>query len=541
MSTSDSNPFRLPSYNEFGDYAANIAALLLLPLQFCQEWLARLYGYSGLHELRKVYETKGNFGPFVGEELSHPDTFAQRDSARQSRLTSAVSELQSKSSRAKELGPILAHMGLFLRPKRHRSRASRVLWTVNALERFGFRLEDIAETIGEIPIVSCDHHRSIPAVNDVSEYAQRLGALPCALEDQYWEVFKFNLPFLYEAALKKKALPDFEPEEWGYQDECPPLDALVEDVPANMRWLLHAKAELKASRPSDALGQEAIARLDDTTLLNVIRNPGRTNSEPLLTISHGAREWERTRRTAWLDSYRKHCVPVTLVQTAQFRHLTDTKYAGYRLVCTILLRLEAGKAHEEQACWHAFSVNYSLVHVLSDHQIPFAVGHGHLFVPRKGSGVPDIVQALEELRHTAFEPLAEDVQAYWEQAHPKANYGIVTNRQQPPVAIIDIEMAEGFSHEDWTEDLLTIFKSELADHAGMTRNRAPIWAEKGARHEPVVAPAVFFVSLSSSLIQQRPVDASLNGDRPFVAAVKKLPDHVPFDTVIVDAFITEAA
>jgi hypothetical protein len=57
--------FRPESISHFKEVAKNIAWLLDRPLQKCQEDLARIYGFSGLHELQQVLKQPGTSGPFA--------------------------------------------------------------------------------------------------------------------------------------------------------------------------------------------------------------------------------------------------------------------------------------------------------------------------------------------------------------------------------------------------------------------------------------------------------------------------------------------
>lgn len=56
--------FRPESLSHFKEVAKNIAWLLERPMQKCQEDLACIYGYSGLHELQQVLGRPGTPGPF---------------------------------------------------------------------------------------------------------------------------------------------------------------------------------------------------------------------------------------------------------------------------------------------------------------------------------------------------------------------------------------------------------------------------------------------------------------------------------------------
>lgn len=57
--------FRPESIAHFKEVAKNMAWLLERPVQKCQEDLARIYGYSGLHELQLVLKKPGIPGPFA--------------------------------------------------------------------------------------------------------------------------------------------------------------------------------------------------------------------------------------------------------------------------------------------------------------------------------------------------------------------------------------------------------------------------------------------------------------------------------------------
>lgn len=57
--------FRPESISHFKEVAKSMAWLLERPAQKCQEDLARIYGYSGLHELQQVLKMSGPPGPFA--------------------------------------------------------------------------------------------------------------------------------------------------------------------------------------------------------------------------------------------------------------------------------------------------------------------------------------------------------------------------------------------------------------------------------------------------------------------------------------------
>lgn len=57
--------FRPESAGHFKEVSKNLAWLLKRPLQKCQEDLARIYGYSGLHELQEILKRPGIAGPFA--------------------------------------------------------------------------------------------------------------------------------------------------------------------------------------------------------------------------------------------------------------------------------------------------------------------------------------------------------------------------------------------------------------------------------------------------------------------------------------------
>lgn len=61
----DAGQFRPVSIPDFQNYAKALAWLAELPLQRAQELLARIYGYSGLHELQQIMKSPGIPGPFT--------------------------------------------------------------------------------------------------------------------------------------------------------------------------------------------------------------------------------------------------------------------------------------------------------------------------------------------------------------------------------------------------------------------------------------------------------------------------------------------
>lgn len=111
--------FRPSSAKDFHQYAKNLQSVIRLPLQKCQEILARIYGYSGTHELRQVLATKGESGFFNDDidERLHPHL---RQSRRDRVTETVLAELVGKTSR--EEGALCQYLGLFCRPKTHRER-----------------------------------------------------------------------------------------------------------------------------------------------------------------------------------------------------------------------------------------------------------------------------------------------------------------------------------------------------------------------------------------------------------------------------------
>jgi hypothetical protein len=65
--------FRPESVSHFKEVAKNMAWLLERSVQKCQEDLARIYGYSGLHELQQVLKQPGTSGPFAPRYSCPPD------------------------------------------------------------------------------------------------------------------------------------------------------------------------------------------------------------------------------------------------------------------------------------------------------------------------------------------------------------------------------------------------------------------------------------------------------------------------------------
>jgi hypothetical protein len=144
MSTTDSRltdfsgKFRPASLSDFKDYAKNLAWLTGLPKQKSQEILARIYGYSDLHELHAALKTLGKPGPFQDELAPSmdfrewvPARFAPQASRIDRLVREAVGKLPKHQHHRFELAPML---GLFTSPAQHRLCTALVKKQVRAIE-----------------------------------------------------------------------------------------------------------------------------------------------------------------------------------------------------------------------------------------------------------------------------------------------------------------------------------------------------------------------------------------------------------------------
>jgi len=111
--------FRPESAGDFSQRSRRLSRWLGLPYQRSQELLARIYGYSGFHELRKTLERAGEPGPFDALD-STAQTGAERDRAQ--RVARVIAEIKGVGEA--QLSPrerAVAAMGLFLPSAEHRS------------------------------------------------------------------------------------------------------------------------------------------------------------------------------------------------------------------------------------------------------------------------------------------------------------------------------------------------------------------------------------------------------------------------------------
>jgi hypothetical protein len=172
-----------------------------------------------------------------------------------------------------------------------------------------------------------------------------------------------------------------------------------------------------------------------------------------------------------------------------------------------------------------------------------ALGHGHLLVPFKGRAIPSREDFLDALEYTAFGSITKDIQAYFVQRNLGDNGGFVTAHPGGALAMIDILMAEGYSHDDWMPDLLNVFRNAFLDYPFSAVGAKPEPRQLESEFEGKVQfapPVVFFVAEAGTLTTKSDGAARKEkrdvGDRPFVAALKALPHgSTDFDGAVVTA------
>lgn len=115
-------PFRPVSASAFTSYAKSLASLVNEPYQRCLEALARIYGYSGHHEIQVVLAEHARAGVFDGELRYVVD--CEIRAARAERTFRVLSELVGPAVSPHEADRLhlAEHLGLFMRPTDHRRR-----------------------------------------------------------------------------------------------------------------------------------------------------------------------------------------------------------------------------------------------------------------------------------------------------------------------------------------------------------------------------------------------------------------------------------
>jgi hypothetical protein len=129
----EGRPFRPTSLEDFSRYARNLSWLIQEPYQKTQELLARAYGYSGLHELRKALqqpaleEDDQDTHPLVRQAKINLDgTMRLQDILRQYR------ESQGRQLTSRDIAAF--HIGLFSSPPIHREYFAREKQKIIVLE-----------------------------------------------------------------------------------------------------------------------------------------------------------------------------------------------------------------------------------------------------------------------------------------------------------------------------------------------------------------------------------------------------------------------
>ncbi|WP_415913420.1 hypothetical protein [Neptuniibacter sp. QD37_11] len=134
-------PFRPVSLDDFSTYAKNVSWLIGLPYQKSQAFLAKLYGYSGYHELQQIMKKTGEPGPFDGPARNHRVDEADGDyaqittgqfMAREHRIWDVVQEMPEYYDLVNSKGVFkLKDIGLFDEPAIHRQLFGFVKGVVN--------------------------------------------------------------------------------------------------------------------------------------------------------------------------------------------------------------------------------------------------------------------------------------------------------------------------------------------------------------------------------------------------------------------------
>lgn len=110
--------FRPESARDFSQRSRRLSRWLGLPYQRSQELLARIYGYSGFHELRRTLEHPGQPGPF-DESDSTEQLGAERDRAL--RIVRVIAEFKGVNEvQLSSHERAVTAMGLFLPSAAHR-------------------------------------------------------------------------------------------------------------------------------------------------------------------------------------------------------------------------------------------------------------------------------------------------------------------------------------------------------------------------------------------------------------------------------------
>jgi hypothetical protein len=110
--------FRPESVRDFSQRSRRLSRWLGLRYQRAQELLARIYGYSDFHELRRELERPGTPGPF---DDSDPTVSTAAERGRESRIAHLIAELKGVNEfhlTAHERA--VASMGLFRQAAQHR-------------------------------------------------------------------------------------------------------------------------------------------------------------------------------------------------------------------------------------------------------------------------------------------------------------------------------------------------------------------------------------------------------------------------------------
>lgn len=178
-------PFRPVSIDDFYQYAKSLSRLIDEPPQSSQQLLARVYGYSGLHDLQTVMASPGSPGPFDWEARSTWPPSVEGLDERRSRLLRLVAEQKGVSHPRflPDRCTKVVDLDLFDTPPRHRAARKRLFDMLTVQEHE----PSVPSTAG--PHLGIGAYATI-ALTDKGEAYTRLTALGAAVRNAVDDIFR---------------------------------------------------------------------------------------------------------------------------------------------------------------------------------------------------------------------------------------------------------------------------------------------------------------------------------------------------------------
>lgn len=463
-------PFRPPSLNDFARCAKSLKQVIDLPLQKCQELLARIYGYSGAHELRQALASPGDVGVFDDSPGDIPWKDQQEmKRARFLRIEEILIPALSVRPNAVDAARLCQHAGLFSRP------------TVNR--------EKMADILNALPLVRDRAWPADAAVEWVRGYLTDwtvdfapMESMVCVEGSPYdprrmvarQRAYREPTLFLKAFANRDEPIPilpalDSLPWDEYARESCYPDERWQKDLPDWGEYVINVL------RPHLGLAEASGTEEEIEVLYDFQSNPSETDArtnpwlKDISNIVEIARQWERACFAALAQAivdYRQKTGAYSMLKLADRTLISEDGQPDGWLECFVDLTLK-----DEMVEFNSLSAyHYNAVFLHGyDRSGGKVVGtmSGLLVVPFKGRTCPgddDFMWAMDSMSAFANDVWKVIVFDYFKKRgyrsveHFLHEHGFGNN-----FVTVEVEIAPNFRGTGLLEQMLSLFCSAIDD------------------------------------------------------------------------------